>query len=88
VGGGEAQRRVFSSAGSAGRRMLAPTMWVIEERPSRPPLDVPPLRRPQPAPAASDDAPFGALIGALIGILASLPLWVLIGIAIVLLRRG
>lgn len=68
--------------------MLAPTMWVIEERPSRPPLDVPPLRRSQSAPAASDDAPFGALIGALIGILASLPLWVLIGIAIVLLRRG
>jgi hypothetical protein len=68
--------------------MLAPTMRVIEERPSRPPLDVPLLRRSQPAPTASDDAPFGALIGALIGILASLPLWVLIGIAILLLRRG
>jgi hypothetical protein len=46
------------------------------------------LRRSQSAPAASDDAPFGALIGALIGILASVPLWVLIGIVIVLLRRG
>ena len=69
--------------------MLAPTMRVIEDRPSRPPLDVPSLRLSQPVPTASDDAPFGAFIGALIGILASLPLWVmLIGIATVLLRRG
>lgn len=68
--------------------MLAPTMWVIEERPPRPPLDAPSLRRSRAAPVAPDDAPFGAFIGALIGILASLPLWVLIGIAIVLLRRG
>ncbi len=68
--------------------MLAPAMRVIGDRPSRPPLDVPLLERPLAVPAAGDDAPFGALIGALIGILASLPLWALIGIAVALLRRG
>lgn len=52
-------------------------------------LDVRSLRRSQPLPAAPDDAPFGALIGALVGILMSVPLWALIGIAVLLLlRRG
>ena len=68
--------------------MLTSAMTVTEERPLRPSLDVRSVRRPEPGPAPVDDAPFGAFIGALIGILASLPLWVLIGIAIVLLRRG
>ena len=67
--------------------MLAPAMRVIEQRPSRLPLDVPALPRSQSAVAVADDAPFGALIGALIGILVSLPLWALIGVAVVLLRR-
>jgi hypothetical protein len=51
-------------------------------------LDVRSLRRSRPLPAAPDEAPFGALIGALIGILVSVPLWALIGTAILLLRRG
>jgi len=65
--------------------MLAPAMRVTEERPPRLTLDVRTLRRSQPTPAASDEAPFGAFIGAFIGILVSVPLWALI--VIVLLRR-
>lgn len=80
---------VFSSGGGGSQATLAPAMRVTEQRPLRPiVLDVRSLRRSQPLPSAPDDPPFGALIGALIGILASVPLWALIGIAVLLLRRG
>jgi hypothetical protein len=62
-------------------------MRVSEERLFRPTLDVRSLRLSRPVPAAPDDADFGAFIGALIGILVSVPFWVLIGVVIVLLRR-
>ncbi|HEX2438416.1 MAG TPA: hypothetical protein VHT71_08895 [Methylomirabilota bacterium] len=45
-------------------------MQVFERRPSRS--------------SASDDAPFSAVIGALVGILISVPLWALI---VLLIRR-
>jgi hypothetical protein len=37
---------------------------------------------------ASDDPPFGAVIGALVGMAISVPLWVLIAVVVGLLRRG
>jgi len=37
--------------------------------------------------ALSGDTPFGAIIGTLVGILISVPLWVLIAVVVLLLRR-
>lgn len=63
-------------------------MRVTGQRPPRVTLGDRPLRRSARTPVASDDAPFGAVIGALIGILISVPLWGLIALVVVLLRRG
>jgi hypothetical protein len=67
-------------------RILTAPMRSSESRPSRVRLDAPSVRRPHPL--AADDAPFGALIGVLVGILISLPLWALIVLAVMVLRRS
>jgi hypothetical protein len=63
-------------------------MRTTESRSSRVTVDLRPLRPPQPPePVAADEEGFGPVVGALIGILISVPLWVLIGVVILLLRR-
>ena len=55
------------------------------ERPPRPTLDVQPHQGPVGTPVASDDAPFGAVIGALLGMVISVPLLFAWGVGLVVL---
>jgi hypothetical protein len=62
-------------------------MRATERRSPRLTLAVRSLRRSQPSPAASDDAPLGAAIGGLVGVLFGVSLWGLIAVIVMLLRR-
>ena len=63
-------------------------MRATESRVPRLTLNDRTIRRSQPAPAPADDAPFDAVIGALIGTVSGVGLWALIAAAIRLRRRG
>jgi hypothetical protein len=58
-------------------------MRVLERRrSSRLALEARPFRPASPAPAVTEESPFNAVIGVLIGVLLSLPLWALIWVGI------
>jgi hypothetical protein len=62
-------------------------MRATDRRSPRLTLDARSLGHSHASPAAPDDTPFAATVGALVGILVGIPLWVLIAVVVLLLRR-